>query len=106
MDYFFDQFLEALSTKPDSDKKKDVEREMTEQEARLLDKLLDLSTGYKEVYELQEDERTRVTVIIDRPLIILKPRPSSSEWIEFDLGKIKIENGFEAVSGRWINAPE
>ncbi len=30
MDYFFDQFLEALSTKPDSDKKKDVEREMTQ----------------------------------------------------------------------------
>lgn len=106
MDYFFDQFLEALSTKPDSDKKKDVEREMTEQEVRLLHKLLDVSTGYKEVFELQQDERTRVSVIIDRPLIILKPRPASDEWIEFDLGKIKIENAFDPVTGRWINAPE
>lgn len=77
---------------------------MTPLEKRLLQQLKEGRGGYEDVLALQEEERTMVSVIIDRPLIVLKPRPWSSEALEFDLGTIRVKNEFAPVKGRWCQA--
>jgi len=49
---------------------------------------------------------TKVEVEIERPLVLLKDRPSSAAAFEIDLGQITISNETYQSKGRWKSIPD